>query len=243
MVEQALDPQAGREPIDGSAAGPLVRASGLCKTYGRGDAVLTAVEEASFVIRPGDRIALMGPSGSGKSTLIHLMAALDTPTAGAIEWPALGPPDRLRPGPVSVSFQGPSLLPPLTVLENVELPMLLAGSTPDDARTVSRRLIERMDLQAVVDKLPEELSGGQAQRAGVARALVGDPRLVLADEPTGQQDRATGQRVLDVMLDVVATLGAALVIATHDHAVAERLSERWLVRDRRLETGAVLRSA
>jgi ABC-type lipoprotein export system ATPase subunit len=153
-----------------AGATPLVRASSLSKTYGRGDASVRALEDASFEIRGGDRVAIMGPSGSGKSTLIHLMAALDRPTSGTIEWPALGRPERLRPGPVSLSFQGPSLLPPLTVLENVELPMLLAGSREDQSRIEALGLIERLDLAAVADKLPEELSGGQSQRAGVARA-------------------------------------------------------------------------
>ncbi len=236
--------RAGGEAVPPAGGGrPLVRASNVGKSYGRGAAVVIAVEDATFEIRPGDRVALVGPSGSGKSTLIHLMAALDRPTTGTIEWPALGPPDRLRPGPVSLSFQGPSLLPPLTVLENVELPMLLAGSTESAARTAAQRLIERLDLAGVAGKLPEELSGGQSQRASVARALVGGPRLVLDDEPTGQQDRATGQRVLDVVFDVVEEIGAALVIATHDRAVADRLNYRWTMRDRRLETGVVLRSA
>jgi ABC-type lipoprotein export system ATPase subunit len=225
-------------PMSGPAGDtPLVRASSLSKTYGRGDASVRALEDASFEIRAGDRVAIMGPSGSGKSTLIHLMAALDRPTSGTIEWPALGRPDRLRPGPVSLSFQGPSLLPPLTVLENVELPMLLAGSREDESRISALGLIERLDLAAVADKLPEELSGGQSQRAGVARALVGRPRLVLADEPTGQQDRTSGQHLLKVILDVVGGSGAAVVIATHDHAVAEMLEQRWSVSGRRLKTG------
>jgi ABC-type lipoprotein export system ATPase subunit len=227
-------------PLDG---GPLVRADGLRKTYGQGEAQVHAVSEATFEIRAGDQVALIGASGSGKSTLIHLIAGLERPSAGTIEWPAIGMIDHLRPGPVSLSFQGPSLLPPLTVLENVELPLLLAGSSEEAARREARHVIDRLELGTVADKLPEELSGGQSQRASVARALVGAPRLVLADEPTGQQDRASGHRVLAEMLDVAHEKGSALVIATHDPTIAERLTHRWSMRDGRLENGVVVRSS
>jgi putative ABC transport system ATP-binding protein/lipoprotein-releasing system ATP-binding protein len=237
-----VETQTRTEPIR-PAADVLVQASNLTKVFGRGAAAVTAVAEATFRIGPAQRIAITGPSGSGKSTLLHLIAALDRPTSGTIDWPALGPRDRLRPGPVSFAFQGPSLLPPLSVLENVALPMLLAGATESDATAAALELIEQLDLGAVTDKLPEELSGGQSQRAGVARALVGTPRLILADEPTGQQDRVSGQHVLDVMLASVDASGATLVVATHDRTIAERLSQRWSMRDRRLETGVVLRSA
>jgi ABC-type lipoprotein export system ATPase subunit len=135
------------------------------------------------------------------------------------------------------------LLPPLTVLENVELPLLLAGTSDEDARAEARDLIGLLDLAAVADKLPEELSGGQAQRAGVARALVGRPRLVLADEPTGQQDRVSAHRVVDIVLERTEATGAALVVATHDVAMAERFPIRWVLEDRRLRTGVDLRSA
>jgi ABC-type lipoprotein export system ATPase subunit len=226
-----------------SASDVLVEASGLTKVFGRGAAAVSAVAEATFRIGPGEHIAIMGPSGSGKSTLLHLIAALDRPTSGTIDWPGLGARDRLRPGPVSFAFQGQSLLPPLSVLENVALPMLLAGAEENEATAAAMELIERLELGPVSDKLPEELSGGQSQRAGVARALVGSPRLVLADEPTGQQDRVSGQRVLDVILACVEGTGASLVIATHDRSVAERLPECWYMNDQRLETGVVLRSA
>jgi ABC-type lipoprotein export system ATPase subunit len=202
-----------------------------------------ALRDATFEVRAGQHIALFGPSGSGKSTLLHLMAALLPPTSGLIEWPGLGPSERLRPGPVAFAFQGLSLLPPLTVVENVALPILLAGGGEDAALRAARTMIERLEIAPVASKLPEELSGGQAQRAGVARALVGNPRLVLADEPIGQLDRATGQRVLDVMLSCVAESGAALVVATHDAVVADRMPLRWGIEDGRLTTGVVIRSA
>ena len=176
---------------------------------------------------PGDRIALVGPSGSGKTSLLHLIAGLDQPSGGVIEWPALGRAEDLRPGPVAVAFQGPSLLPPLTVAENVALPALLAGRAPDAAAAAASAMIERLGLSEVASKLPEEISGGQAQRAGVARALVGEPRLILADEPTGQLDRGSALQLIDVLLEQAEALKAALVVATHDDAVAERLPIRW----------------
>src|SRR5262249_48649104 len=128
----------------GSSMGDvLVRAAGLCRQFGYGPGAVIAVAYASFEIRRGDRIALIGPSGSGKTSLLHLIAALDQPSGGIIEWPALGRPEDLRPGPVAVAFQGPSLLPPLTVAENVALPVLLAGGTEAEAAAAADPLIER----------------------------------------------------------------------------------------------------
>jgi putative ABC transport system ATP-binding protein len=221
---------------------PLVVARGVSKTFGEGPGAVEALREATFDLAPGDLVALVGPSGSGKSTLLHLVAALELPTAGTIEWPALGPAPALRPGLVSFAFQGPSLMPPLTVLENVALPLLLAGSDEEPALEEARKMIQQLDLDPVADKLPEELSGGQSQRSAVARALVGSPRLVLADEPTGQQDRATGQRLIETVLARAAAIGAAVLVATHDMTVAERFPLRWSLEDRTLNTGVVLRS-
>jgi len=211
----------------------LVRAKGLTKVFG----AVTALAEATFEIADGDMIALIGPSGSGKSTLLHLIAAIEAPTGGHIEWPALGGPNDLRPGAVSIAFQGPSLLPPLTVAENVELPVLLGGGTEAAAAASAEPLIERLGLTDIAGKLPEEISGGQAQRTGLARALVGHPRLILADEPTGQLDSSTAAGLMAVLLDQVRATGAALIVATHDAAVASRLPLRWQLHDRRLQTG------
>jgi putative ABC transport system ATP-binding protein/lipoprotein-releasing system ATP-binding protein len=167
-----------------------------------------------------------------------MIAALDQPSGGDIEWPALGRAEDLRPGPVAVAFQGPSLLPPLTVAENVALPVLLAGGTDAAAADAAQVLIERLGLSDVASKLPEEISGGQAQRAGIARALMGEPRLILADEPTGQLDRSSSEQLMDVLLGQVEQTGAALVVATHDATVTERLPLRWTMTERTLQTGA-----
>jgi ABC-type lipoprotein export system ATPase subunit len=215
----------------------LVRARDVSRVFGSGPSAVEAVRGATFSVQPGDRVALVGPSGSGKSTLLHLIAALDRPTSGTIEWPALGTPDRLRPGPVAVAFQGQSLLPPLTVIENVALPILLAGGSETEARREADRLLELFGLEEVSSKLPEEISGGQAQRAAVARALTGEPRLVLADEPTGQQDHALARRVMEALLASAEQMGAAIVVATHDAAVADLLGTRWAM------DGGLLRTA
>ena len=214
----------------------LVRAKGLTKAFG----AVTAIAEATFEVAAGDQIALVGPSGSGKSTLLHLIAAIDRPTEGQIEWPALGGQRDLRPGPVAIAFQGPSLLPPLTVAENVRLPVLLAGGTEAEAAAAAEPLIERLGLSDIAAKLPEEISGGQAQRAGLARALAGQPRLILADEPTGQLDSTTAAGLMAVLLEQVSATQAALIVATHDTALAGRLPLRWQLIDRRMQTGAEL---
>jgi len=214
----------------------LVRAKGLTKAFG----AVTAIAEATFEVAAGDQIALVGPSGSGKSTLLHLIAAIDRPTEGQIEWPALGGQRDPRPGPVAIAFQGPSLLPPLTVAENIGLPVLLAGGTEAEAAAAAEPLIERLGLSDIAAKLPEEISGGQAQRAGLARAMAGRPRLILADEPTGQLDSTTADGLMTVLLEQVRATQAALIVATHDTAVAGRLPLRWQLIDRRMQTGAEL---
>ena len=214
----------------------VVRAISLVRAYGVGHALVRAVNDATFSVDAGGTVALLGPSGSGKSTLLHLIAGLDEPTSGSIEWPALGARQDLRPGPVGVAFQGPSLLPPLTVVENVALPMILAGEDEHDATLAAHDLLDVFEVDTVADRLPEELSGGQSERVGIARAFSGSPRLVLADEPTGQQDRATGGRLLEAILTLAVLGGAALIVATHDAAVAERLSARWVMRDGALRT-------
>jgi putative ABC transport system ATP-binding protein/lipoprotein-releasing system ATP-binding protein len=184
----------------------------------------------------GQRIGLVGPSGSGKSTLLHLMAGLDDPTVGTVSWPAIGNRNELRPGRVAVIFQGPSLLPPLTVLENVSLPLVIGGVTDAEARHVAHDALRTLDLDELADKLPEEISGGQAQRVAVARALAGEPSLILADEPTGQLDRTNGAAVVDVLLAASTHAGSALVVSTHDPTVAARLPIRWEMHSGEIQT-------
>jgi ABC-type lipoprotein export system ATPase subunit len=214
------------------AEDPLVTCTDVARTYGSGPGAVVAVHGASCVVAPGARIAVVGPSGSGKSTLLHLLAGLDRPTAGQVSHLGLpeGPPARH----IGVVFQGPSLLPPLTAQENVVLPLLIDGMPQAEALARAREALEALELTSLAAKVPDELSAGQAQRVAVARVLARRPRLVLADEPTGQLDRDTARHVMEVLLAAADALGAAVLIATHDARVARALDTRWYMADGRL---------
>jgi putative ABC transport system ATP-binding protein len=212
----------------------LIRCAGLSRTYGSGATAVTAVADVSCTLRSGMMVALTGPSGSGKSTLLHLLAGLDEPTSGTITWPGLGGSPFGRPGIVGIVLQGPSLLPPLDVTENVALPLLLAGHGEKEARDRAGAALAEVGLEDLAARLPEELSGGQSQRVAVARALATRPRLILADEPTGQLDSAHAAVVGTLLLDATVSLGAALVLCTHDEALASQLPVRWQMADGRL---------
>jgi putative ABC transport system ATP-binding protein len=213
-------------------AEPLAVADVVARTFGSGPSAVVAVHGVSCRVEPGARIAVMGPSGSGKSTLLLMLAGLDQPTAGTVSWPGLGgPPPSLRAGTVGVVFQRPSLLPELDATENVALPLLLAGADQADATVSAWAALDRLGLGPLARLLPEELSGGQAQRVGMARALAGRPTLVVADEPTGQLDHVTAAAVLDALDQAAEAAGAAVLISTHDPVVAARFDERWTMAD------------
>jgi putative ABC transport system ATP-binding protein len=218
----------------------LVTCRDVGRTYGRGPAAVVAVHGANCQVYADDRIAVMGPSGSGKSTLLHLMAGLERPTTGEVVWPwyadASGPQAwvRARAMAIGVVFQSPSLIATLDVAENTGLPLVLSGESAALARVRALAALERVGVADLADRLPDDISGGQAQRVAVARVLASRPRLVLADEPTGRLDRTTGRHVVDVLLAAVEAIGAALVVSTHDPAVGERLRTRWTMRDGRL---------
>jgi len=209
----------------------LARCTDLTRTYGSGAGEVRALRGVSCTLRRGAQVALTGPSGSGKSTLLHLLAGLDTPTGGTIAWPGLDGSPEGRPGLIGMVFQGPSLLPPLDVTENIALPLLLAGFTETQARERATAALHDVGLDELAARLPEELSGGQAQRVAVARALAARPRVILADEPTGQLDSAHAAQVVGLLLDAATMLGAALVLSTHDLTIAERVPERWRMAD------------
>jgi ABC-type lipoprotein export system ATPase subunit len=211
----------------------VVSCEDVCRSFGRGRSEVVAVRDVSCQVRRGQRVALTGESGSGKTTLLHLMAGLDTPTTGSVTWPAL---ERRgdRPLGIGVVFQTPSLLPALDVTENVELPLLLADVPAEEARHRALAALDRLDLSGLAAAAPDELSGGQSQRVALARVLASEPAVVLADEPTGRLDRRTAEHVLDVLMETVEVLGAALVVTTHDPAVSGRVPERWAMVDGRL---------
>jgi ABC-type lipoprotein export system ATPase subunit len=217
---------------------PLVECRGAGVVHGHGPQAIVALQPTDCAVHPGDQIAVAGPSGSGKSTLMHLLAGLQEATTGCVTWPAIGDRGALRPGPVGVIFQGPSLLPPLTVCENVALPLQLMGEPERSARAAALDVLALVGLAGIGEKIPDELSGGQAQRVAIARALVTAPRLILADEPTSQLDSANGDLVIDALLDAADATGAAVVLTTHDPSIAARFEHRWSVIDGVLEVRA-----
>jgi ABC-type lipoprotein export system ATPase subunit len=213
------------------SAQPLAECHGAGVVHGTGPRAIVALRPTDCVVPERGQIAVVGPSGSGKSTLMHLLSGLQAPSTGSVAWPALGDVRALRPGPVGVVFQGPSLLPPLTVCENVALPLQLMGEPYRAAVATAIDLLALVGLGELAERVPDEISGGQAQRVAIARALVTRPRLILADEPTSQLDHANGDLVLDVLLDCADATGAGLVVATHDLSIAGRFDQRWPVVD------------
>lgn len=210
---------------------PLVELERVSLTYGRGATAVHAVRGVDGTVEAHDSLAILGPSGSGKSSLLHLIAGLERPSAGTVRWPGLGGSPRMDPTVVGVMFQAPSLVPSLDVLENVALPLAIAGVAADESESRAADALASLHLGALSRALPEDLSGGQAQRVNLARALASRPALLVADEPTGQLDRTTATEVLDVVLHAVADRGIALVVSTHDERIAALLDHRWTVRD------------
>jgi putative ABC transport system ATP-binding protein len=215
----------------------LVICEGVSRVFGTGSGAVVAVHGTSCVIETGARVAVIGSSGSGKSTLLHLIAGLEQPTVGSVTWPGLPlAPDRAFE--IGVVFQSPSLVPALTVEENTALPLILAAVPDGEWRSRAAEALAAVGLDDLAGRLPEELSGGQGQRVAVARVLAQRPRLVLADEPTGQLDRASGQHLIGVLLRTATLIGAAVVVSTHDRAVADRLETHWYMDEGRLRTSS-----
>jgi putative ABC transport system ATP-binding protein len=209
------------------AAAPIVSISHLSKSYRRGDQVVPVLMDITLDIPEGDFIALMGPSGSGKSTLLNLIAGIDKPDAGVL---LVGGEDITRFGEAELAdwrathvgfvFQFYNLMPVLSAFENVELPLLL---TPLGKRERRERVETALDLVGLTDRMshyPNELSGGQQQRVAIARAFIGDPAIIVADEPTGDLDRKSAEEVLGLLRRLNAEMGKTIIMVTHDaHAV------------------------
>lgn len=192
---------------------------------------MTILDDVSFDIARGSSAAVVGPSGAGKSTLLALLAGLDTPTRGEVwlDETRLGDLDedgraRLRARRVGFVFQSFHLVPSLTALENIMLPMELGGT--DDARDRALRILDSVGLAARGKHYPHQLSGGEKQRVAIARAFASEPSVLFADEPTGNLDSATGQRVVDLLFDLNRASGATLVLVTHDEALAGRCEQQ-----------------
>ncbi len=207
------------------SAGPAARVAHLTKTYGTGDARVTALDDISLDLIAGEFTAIMGPSGSGKSTLMHCCAALDTGDSGSVYIGGAdlaGMKDKaltaLRRDEIGFVFQSFNLVPTLTARENILLPLSIAGRKPD--RVWFDSVIATVDLASRLHHKPNELSGGQQQRVAVARALVARPTIVFADEPTGNLDSRSGAEVLGLLRDSVKNHGQTLVMVTHDPVAA-----------------------
>ena len=215
------------ESAEEEPTGAIVRVELLGKTVPTDGSVLTILADVSFEVAPREAVAIVGVSGSGKSTLLGLLAGLDTPSAGHVRIAgrdlfALDEDGRaaVRARTVGFVFQSFQLLPAMTALENVMLPLELAGVR--DARARAQALLDRVGLAARLTHYPKQLSGGEQQRVAIARAFVTQPALLLADEPTGNLDAATGEQVIDLMFELNRERGTTLVLVTHDESLSKR---------------------
>ncbi len=206
----------------------LIEVKGLHKVYKRGKVEVHALRGVDLTVEKGEYVAIMGPSGSGKSTLMHILGCLDRPTAGfysldGVEIHTLREDElaEIRKKKVGFVFQNFNLLPRITALENVELPMVYAGVKHIERRKRAMKLLEMVGLGDRALHRPTELSGGEAQRVAIARALANDPTIILADEPTGNLDSATGKEILD-LFDELHRDGRTIIMVTHDPTVAKR---------------------
>jgi putative ABC transport system ATP-binding protein len=224
-----------------SAEPPAVETAELRRTYGEGETEVRALDGVTLRIERGGMVAIMGPSGSGKSTLLHLLGALETPSGGTIavggrRFETLG--DReltlLRRETIGFVFQFFNLLPALSAEENVVLPALIAGRRDAATRSRAAELLDRVGLAARREHLPAELSGGEQQRVSIARALLLEPELVLADEPTGNLDSRSSAQILGLLAELNRSEGHTIVMVTHDPAAAATAGRVVFLRDGRI---------
>ncbi|WP_433313490.1 ABC transporter ATP-binding protein [Micromonospora sp. CA-269861] len=217
---------------------PAIEAVNVSRTYQLDGVSVEALRGVSLTVQPGDYVALVGPSGSGKSTLMHLLGGLDRPTGGRLviggrDVNALAPPEMatLRNETIGFVFQAFHLLPRTSAVENVALPLVYRGVSARQRRERAAAMLGRVGLGHRLDHRPNQMSGGEQQRVAIARALVTEPTVLLADEPTGNLDSVTGAAVLELLEQLNAESGVALVMVTHDQEVAARAQRRITMRD------------
>ena len=217
---------------------PIVELIDVVKSYGQGDAEVYALRSITLSVAPGELVAVMGPSGCGKSTLLHLAGALELPSAGRVrvagrDLAGLSAEEQaeLRRRDVGYVFQRLNLIPSLTAVENVMLPLELDGVGAKQARLRAVEALATVGLQQQVDRYPDDFSGGQQQRIAIARALVGERKLLLADEPTGALDTRNGDEVMAMIAELPARYGTAVVLVTHEPRFASYADRVVLVRD------------
>jgi putative ABC transport system ATP-binding protein len=233
------EPVTAPQPVAPRPAGPpAIRTVGLTKAYGDGDARVEALKGVDLEIGSGEFVAVMGPSGSGKSTLMHILGALETPSGGTVEIGGTsytGLDDeaqtKLRRDRIGFVFQFFNLIKTLTAEENVMLPSLVAGASQGELRDRARELLELVGLEQRFTHLPSEMSGGEQQRVSVARALMREPQLLLADEPTGNLDTRNSRAVLDLLSSLRTETGQTILMVTHDPVAASRSSRVVFLRD------------
>jgi len=216
-----------------SATTYAVRTENVTRHYPMGEGLIRAVDGVSLTIEPGEFVALLGQSGSGKSTLLNLIAGLDRPTSGSVlvsgrDLAKMSSEELAcyRRNDVGMVFQSFHLIPSMTITENVELPMRFAEVERAERAQRSREALERVGLGKRLDHRPSQLSGGEQQRVSLARALANRPRLLLADEPTGNLDSRTGEDILNLIRDLSLSLGMTVIMVTHERAIAERFAQR-----------------
>lgn len=212
-----------------------IHSENLCRHYRMGENIIRAVDGVSLEIRSGEFVALLGSSGSGKSSMLNLIAGLDRPTSGMVvvqerDLAKLSREDlaKYRLHVVGMVFQSFNLIPSMTVTENVELPLRFAEVDRGRRDLLAREALERVGLKARMRHRPSELSGGEQQRAALARALINRPQLLLADEPTGNLDSHTGKEIMDMVRDFNRELGMTVVMVTHERGLAERYAQRMI---------------
>lgn len=203
----------------------ILEVTNLCKTYGKGDTMVKALDNVSFSVEKGEFLAIIGPSGSGKSTLLHILGGVDVPTSGSvvINQTDISNLDEtalaiFRRRQIGLIYQFYNLIPILTVQENLTLPLLLDGRKPDKKQIVT--LVKRLGLENRLDHLPNQLSGGQQQRVSIGRALVNNPALMLADEPTGNLDSENSKEIISLLRQFNKEFNQTVIIITHDEKIA-----------------------